>query len=547
MSRYISRISQKSFFVSVKLFNVIVALVAFGLLVCSGVYIQKPGPMVYYSHFAGLYFSSCLLFQIIQFFLLVTNYTRAFRKRWFLWLAYVYWITLTLSGFMCGICYSFTPKPDVIAIQFFIFFTALTGVGILFVMHKNHSEQSLIQSSLEFEGGHVESEDNTNKFDTRARVFPAPNADSDTHAGGPELRSQKYRGRVSRYCLTFGRIFNRFLKVVHWVMSVMFVAGAITLALSYRFTNPGKLVQVRLPTGQTRSLNYNCTTVPSNGTLLPTFWLEGSEAHGVVDFLGLQHFLAVSHGRNSCSFDPPNFGWSENLVSSLHNHYSYFNPLLEALGKQNEERIIVGWGDGAHIGLVQSNENPSATKALVLFDASPDGIEWFDLQRKNNWSEKQTLDYRDIDMAGRIFLTKIILSLAIPWGLMPIFIPKDKGYFDQSLYPRFHYQSYKEDLWARQYLSLVHDRFEPINNYTVTATVPSGMPVFSVMVDVPGDTPEEKASNEFYKTRKLEMANHIARGNLTKPPVWCTESDCSLGFPVLKSKFSTDALISFGI
>lgn len=37
MSRYISRISQKSFFVSVKLFNVIVALVAFGLLVCSGV------------------------------------------------------------------------------------------------------------------------------------------------------------------------------------------------------------------------------------------------------------------------------------------------------------------------------------------------------------------------------------------------------------------------------------------------------------------------------------------------------------------------------
>lgn len=130
---------------------------------------------------------------------------------------------------------------------------------------------------------------------------------------------------------------------------------------------------------------------------------------------------------------------------------------------------------------------------------------------------------------------------------MPIFIPKDKGYFDQSLYSRFHSQSYKEDLWARQYLSLVHDRSEPINNYTVTATAPSGMPVFSVMVDLPGDTPEEKASNEFYKTRKLEMVNHIARGNLTKPPVWCTESDCSLGFPVLKSKFSADALISFGI
>lgn len=37
MSRYIRKISQKSFYVSVKLFNVIVALAAFGLLVWSGV------------------------------------------------------------------------------------------------------------------------------------------------------------------------------------------------------------------------------------------------------------------------------------------------------------------------------------------------------------------------------------------------------------------------------------------------------------------------------------------------------------------------------
>lgn len=177
----------------------------------------------------------------------------------------------------------------------------------------------------------------------------------------------------------------------------------------------GKLASVKLPTGQTRSLSYNCTAVPSNGTLLPTIWFEGSEAHGIVDFLGLQHFLAVDHGRNSCSFDPPNFGWSENLVSNLQNHYSYFNALLKALDKQNEERVIVGWGDGGHTGLVHVNENPNATKAFVLFDASPDGIEWFDLQRKNHWNERQTLDYRDIDMAGRISITKIILSIAIPW------------------------------------------------------------------------------------------------------------------------------------
>lgn len=391
---------------------------------------QKPGPKVYSSHFTGIYFSSCLLFQIIQFFLLVTGRTRAFKKRWTLWLTYVYWITLTLSGFMCGVCYSLTPKPDTTAVQFLICFTGLTGVGFIFILNTKHAREARGQIRLEAEGIHLEGEENINKQDMTARILSDPTVDSQTSPGELRLIRQKHSGRASRFCLSFWRKFNRFLKAIHWAMSVMFIAGAITLALTYRFSNPyvrqapsknvltllsGELIQVKLPTGQTRSLNYNCTAVPSNGTFLPTFWFEGSEAHGIVDFLGLQHFLAVDHGRNSCAFDPPNFGWSENLVSSLQDSYSYFNPLLEALNKQNEERIIVGWGDGAHGGLVHAKENPRTTKAFVTLDASPDGIEWFDLQRKNNWNEKQTLDYRVIDLAGRIILTNIILSIAIPW------------------------------------------------------------------------------------------------------------------------------------
>lgn len=189
-------------------------------------YLEKPGPKAYYSHFAALYFSSCLLFQILQFFFLITGYSRAFRKRWFLWLAYVYWITITLSGFICAVCYSFTPKPDVTAIHFLIFFAGLTGVGILFVLPTKHSKRDPGESALQFEGRHLESEENTN------------NRDTITSLRGPELRRMKPRGRASRLCLSFSRIFNRFLKVVHWAMSVIFIAGAITLASSYHFTNP---------------------------------------------------------------------------------------------------------------------------------------------------------------------------------------------------------------------------------------------------------------------------------------------------------------------
>lgn len=180
-------------------------------------------------------------------------------------------------------------------------------------------------------------------------------------------------------------------------------------------TYRGKLVNVKLPTGQVRAINYNCTTVPTNGTLLPTVWFEGSEAHGIVDFIGLQQSLAVTHGRNSCSFDPPNFGWSDNLLSTLKNNYSYFVPLLTALNKQNEDKIIVGWGGGARSGLVHAIENANTTKAFVFLDTAPDGIEWYDEQRKRGFNEKQLQDYRANDLAGRVFLTQIILAIAIPW------------------------------------------------------------------------------------------------------------------------------------
>ena len=177
----------------------------------------------------------------------------------------------------------------------------------------------------------------------------------------------------------------------------------------------GKCVQVKLPSGQIRSVNYNCTTVPFNGTFLPTIWFEASAAHGIVDFLGLQESLAVSHGRNSCSYDPPNFGWSDRLPSNLPNYLTYFRPLLDAIHKQDEAKIIVGWGGGGYNALKHAIEDTVTTKALVLLDTSPDGIEWFDLQRKNNWDGTHLQDYRTKDMAGRIRLAAIILSLGIPW------------------------------------------------------------------------------------------------------------------------------------
>jgi len=181
------------------------------------------------------------------------------------------------------------------------------------------------------------------------------------------------------------------------------------------------LIQVTLASGEKHKINYNCTSVLSYNSL-PTIWLEADAAHGVVDFLGLQTSLAVDHGRNSCSYDPPNFGWSDPLPANLKNFFDYFNPLLVALQRQDEEKIIAGWGGGAKNALTHAIENENTTKSLVIMDASPDGIEWFDAQRRNNWNETQMLDYRSADLRDRVFLVETILGLGITWYVVA-FIP----------------------------------------------------------------------------------------------------------------------------
>jgi pimeloyl-ACP methyl ester carboxylesterase len=174
-------------------------------------------------------------------------------------------------------------------------------------------------------------------------------------------------------------------------------------------------VHVTLPSGKVHIINYNCTSVRSSNSSLPTLWLEADAAHGIVDFLGIQTSLAMVHGRNSCSYDPPSFGWSDPLPADLAHFFDYFNPLLDAIGRRDEEMVLVGWGAGAENALMHAIENANTTKSLVILDASPDGIEWLDAKRKNDWTDAQMLDYRSSDLNGRISLAKTILGLGIPW------------------------------------------------------------------------------------------------------------------------------------
>jgi pimeloyl-ACP methyl ester carboxylesterase len=237
------------------------------------------------------------------------------------------------------------------------------------------------------------------------------------------------------------------------------------------------------------------------------------------------------------------------------------------LNRQDEEKVIIGWGEGGYRGLLHANEDPETTKALVLLHVYPDGIEFFDERRKRKWTEKQMLDYRAADLSGRIFLAQIILALAIPWyvltlhpvptssipqppyssrrGIIPIFIPNHpKDYFNQSLYARFRSQSFKEDFWAMQHLQLLRMASQPIDNYLIHTTVPAGVSTYAVLANKPIDILPDEGSNAFYVSSALDMANHVARGKLTLPPVYCPEDQCSQGS---SGERTADAIMSLPI
>ncbi|KAH0364832.1 hypothetical protein KCU65_g6485, partial [Aureobasidium melanogenum] len=480
--------------------NAVTLLTSIALLVVSAYWTSRPGPHVYYSTFWTISASACLIFQTAELSSVVLFAPR--HGRIYNIFRMVHLTICVLTGFITGVCHAIVSKPDTAAIDFLSFLQSLVGLAyywfIVVRKPQDHSEGIRLTNIL-----------HRDRYSSKL-----DNVISCTNEVEQASSKQRQRRTCANRAITS---VNVLLLIIHACSLMFFASGAIQLALLYRFANPGALVRVKLPTGQTTNVNHFCTSVET--PVGPTIWFEADAAHGVLDFIGVQKILAQDYNRTSCSYDPPNFGWSDNLPSSLDDFYSYFTPLLRALGKQDESRVLVGWGDGAHNALMHARENVNVTRSLVLMDSSPDGIEWFDAQRANNWTEKQMLEYRQTDLQGRISLVQLILGVAIPWGLLPVFVPANStGYFDASIYPMYNAQSRKENMWAAQLFGLKKMANEAIDMYLINTTVPEDIDVKALMTYNAGTDP---ASDEFYRQEKLGMLNHIAGRNASEVTAVC--------------------------
>jgi hypothetical protein len=164
------------------------------------------GPETYHSHFSGLQFAAALAFDALQAIGLVylprARDQRLLRGRVLQLITYTYWIILAASAFACAISYGLVSKPESMGIQVLILLNSL-----------------LVLTKIATDGSAFKEIDT---YGTQTTEYPI----------------LKQMSRVKKYLLATGRYFNCLLEIVRFVLSVLYIVGAIELARQYRFTNP---------------------------------------------------------------------------------------------------------------------------------------------------------------------------------------------------------------------------------------------------------------------------------------------------------------------
>lgn len=157
------------------------------------------------------------------------------------------------------------------------------------------------------------------------------------------------------------------------------------------------------------------------------------------DFWGVQSQL-VARGRRVCVWDKPGLGWSDNFfVSQKLNVSTFYHEFLVSIG-ETSPFIFVGWGGGAENIWYYANVHPEMVSSIVWIDAYSGGIEFRELQDRNNWTDAQTIARRDIELTGRANLFHIIRILGSPWGLNSVFVPySPAGYLPADRYDEYRW------------------------------------------------------------------------------------------------------------
>ena len=192
---------------------------------------------------------------------------------------------------------------------------------------------------------------------------------------------------------------------------------------------------------------YNCEGPLNSGR--PTLIMDCDASHGMMDFWPLQAEFTKA-GRRSCIFDKPGIGWSDNFRADqdLNNFANFYDAMVAGLGEKPPYSLI-NWGGGA---LDFADRNPSLVSSIVMLNGYFANVEWRSEAARKNWTQAQTEDYRKTSLELRSGLFALIRGLAVPWGLMGIFVAQNKSeYAFPERFEEYKWFYLTAKTWTTQY------------------------------------------------------------------------------------------------
>ena len=155
----------------------------------------------------------------------------------------------------------------------------------------------------------------------------------------------------------------------------------------------------------------------------------------------MSQYLATT--KRVCTYDPPGTGWSSEIRSDT---FAYEADLFASVVQLSNEILpidLIGWVGGGQVILKYNSKYPQNVKSLIFQSAYPPEIEFI-------YSDAST-SKRASELNARKSITSILLGLAIPWGLMPIFISGNQSsYVPQDRYWEYRVQLWKSKTWKGQ-------------------------------------------------------------------------------------------------
>lgn len=182
---------------------------------------SRPGPHAYYSTFWTIPASVCLLFQTAELsglVLLSRQHGRPYQI-----FRLVHLSVCVATGFATGVCHAIVPKPDTAIVDFLSFFQGLIALAYHGLVLKKRTQDR--SQSLDVVSNSPRRDPSPKLSATVLSAYKS----RDTSNGRRHRRSCAHRAITS---------FNVLLLIIHMTVLILFTAGAIQLAMLYRYQNP---------------------------------------------------------------------------------------------------------------------------------------------------------------------------------------------------------------------------------------------------------------------------------------------------------------------